>query len=73
MKTKLAKILRYLADKLDRQSSFENLEYWPTASTSGGVVVEAEGRNLWHPDQHGNVIEVEPDLIRQARRNGTLH
>lgn len=70
---RLAQILRSFADKLDPKS--DDVSYRGesiTASTNGGVVVEAEGQNLWHPDQHGNVIEVEPDIIRKARRDGTL-
>lgn len=68
MKPKIARRLRDLADKLDPPEQAIRA----SGSTRGGVVIETEGVNLWHPDQHGNVIEVEPDLIRQARRNGTL-
>lgn len=75
MKPKIAQLLRRLANRLDPpDQGFRAINYRGesmTAST-GGVVVEAEGQNLWHPDQHGNVIEVEPDIIRKARRDGTL-
>lgn len=72
---RLAQILRSLADRLDHKQGFEDINYRGesvTASTGGGVVVESDGINLWHPDQHGNVIEVEPDIIRKARRDGIL-
>lgn len=60
---RLARILRQWADRLEPPKGRPAV-----ISSTGGAVVEAEGINLWHPDQHGNVIEVEPDLIRQARR-----
>lgn len=68
---RLAQTLRRLADHLDKPAV--PITGHVTISTStGGVVIESEGTNPWHPDQHGNVIEVEPDIIRKARRDGTL-
>lgn len=79
MRQKIAQWLRNLAWRFDpdpdfRYQGFEvNYDKGRTITAStGGAVVENESPNLWHPDQHGNVIEVEPDLIRKARRDGTV-
>ena len=71
---RIANILRKWAELLDpTPHPLSNKPYNVTVGESEGTVIETTAQAVWNPEQHGNVIVVEPMLVTKDRlENGKL-